>query len=206
MRSRVFFWLVSAVLACGAWAQNPPSNSPSPAPAAAPPSPDAGPVVLEWVPPAMEQLSAQAAVKSTFTLDRTMLVAVASLMSNPDEETKQAIAKLDGVSVHVLNFAAPGIAEPAQVDAIRDAYHLRGWKHLLTTSGSAGPVHDGTADVWLVLDGANVRGAVVLIQSPKSLTLVTLAGNLSPVDLLHLRGHFGIPRFAGDGIRDSQVN
>ena len=212
MKTRLFFPLASAILTCGAWAQNPPSNSPSPAPAAAPPPTnagpvvDAGPVVLEWVPPAMEQLSAQAAAKTSFTLDRSMLVAVAGLMTNPDEETKQAIAKLDGVSVHVLNFAAAGMADPAQVEAIRDAYHLRGWKHLLTTSGSAGPVHDGTADVWLVLDGANVRGAVVLVQSPKSLTLVTLAGNLSPVDLLHLRGHFGIPRFAGDGIRDSQVN
>jgi len=34
-------------------------------------------------------------------------------------------------------------------------------------------------------------GAVVLAQTPKSLTLVTIAGNLSPLDLLHLRGHFG---------------
>jgi hypothetical protein len=32
----------------------------------------------------------------------------------------------------------------------------------------------------------------------------TLAGNLSPLDLLHLRGHFGIPRFEGDGLRDPQ--
>jgi hypothetical protein len=27
----------------------------------------------------------------------------------------------------------------------------------------------------------------------------TLAGNLNPVDLLHLRGRFGIPRFEGGG-------
>jgi hypothetical protein len=54
--------------------------------------------------------------------------------------------------------------------------------------------------VWLVLDGANVRGGVVLVDSPKSLTLATVAGNLSPVDILHLRGHFGIPRFDSDGL------
>jgi hypothetical protein len=98
----------------------------------------------------------------------------------------------------MLNFAVPGMADPAQVDAVREAYHLRGWKHLVSTTGSGGPVHNGTADVWLVLDGVNVRGAVVLMQSAKSLTLVTLAGNLSPVDILHLRGHFGIPRFDDD--------
>jgi hypothetical protein len=50
------------------------------------------------------------------------------------------------------------------------------------------------------MDGANVRGAVVLVKTPKSLTLAAVAGNLSPVDLLHLRGHFGIPRFEGDGL------
>jgi hypothetical protein len=84
---------------------------------------------------------------------------------------------------------------------VREAYHLRGWKHLVTTTDTGGPVHNGTADVWVVLDGANVRGAVVLAETPRSLTLVTVAGNLSPIDLLHLRGHFGIPRFDGDGLR-----
>jgi len=59
--------------------------------------------------------------------------------------------------------------------------------------------------VWLVLDGANVRGGVVLVETPKSLTLATVAGNLSPVDLLHLRGHFGIPRFEGDQLGPAQV-
>ena len=170
------------------------------------PAADAGPVVLEWVPPAMAQLSAQAAAKSSFTLDRNMLAAAVNLMSNPDMATKQAIAKLDGVSVHMLNFTTPHVADPSQIDAVRDAYHLRGWKHMVSANGSGGPIHNGMADVWLVLDGANVRGAVVLVQSPKSLTLVTLAGNLSPVDLLHLRGHFGIPRFDGDRLTDSQVN
>jgi hypothetical protein len=158
---------------------------------------------LEWTPPALAQLSAQAVAKESFTLDRTMLTAAAGLMSGPDADLKQAIAKLDGLSVHVLRFAAAGDADPAQVDAIREACHLRGWKHLVSTTGAGGPIHNGTADVWLVLDGANVRGAVILVETPKSLTLVTLAGNLSPMDLLHLRGHFGIPRFEGDSLKDA---
>ena len=62
-------------------------------------------------------------------------------------------------------------------------------------------MHNQITDVWLVLDGTNVRGGVVLVESPRSLTLATVAGNLSPVDLLHLRGHFGIPRFEGDELR-----
>jgi hypothetical protein len=49
-----------------------------------------------------------------------------------------------------------------------------------------------------------VRGAVVLVSTPTSLTLATLKGDLSPVDLLHLRGHFGIPRFDGDSLKDAK--
>ena len=117
---------------------------------------------------------------------------------------RQAVAKLDGVSVHVLRFGRPATIDPAQINAIREAYHLRGWKHVATTSTGGvhnGAIHDQTTDVWVVMDGANVRGGVVLVESPKSLTLATVAGNLSPVDLLHLRGHFGIPRFEGDDLK-----
>jgi hypothetical protein len=152
----------------------------------------------------MAQLSAQAAVKENFTLDRTMLAAAAGLMSNSDADVKRAVAKLDGVSVHLLRFGDAGITEPAEVDAMREAYHLRGWKHLVTTTNNGGPLRNGTTDVWMVVDGANLRGAVVLAETPKSLTLVTVAGNLSPVDLLHLRGHFGIPRFEGDNLKPAQ--
>jgi len=162
---------------------------------------DLNPVPLEWVPPAMLDLQTQAAVKESFTLDRAMLGAAAGIMSDRDPDVRQSINKLDGISVHLLRFGANAMADPAEVDAVRDAYHLRGWKHVVTSSDTGGPVHDQTADVWVVMDGVNVRGAVVMAETPRSLTLVTVAGNLSPIDLLHLRGHFGIPRFDGDEMR-----
>jgi hypothetical protein len=177
-----------------------PQTDENPRPAAA--AADPGPVPLEWVPPALMQLSAQAAVKSNFTLDRDMLTAAASLLPDSDAPTRQTVAKLDGVSVHLLRFGEAASVDPAELESIREAYHLRGWKHLVTTTNAGGPVHNGTTDVWLVLDGANVRGAVVLAETPKSLTLVTVAGNVSPVDILRLRGHFGIPRFEGDSLTD----
>jgi len=190
----------------GAMAQAPvapqtPANAP---PVATPPTDaaNAGPVVLDWVPPALAQLSAQAAMKENFTLDRDMLGAAASLMPDSEAETRQAINKLDGISVHMLRFGDASPIDESLVDSIRAAYHLRGWKHLATTTDAGGPLRNGTTDVWMVMDGVNVKGAVVLVETPKSLALVTVAGNLSPVDLLHLRGHFGIPRFDGEGLKD----
>ena len=175
-------------------------SGPPPASAAVP---DPSPVPLDWVPPALAQLSSEAPMKENFTLDRTMLGLAAGLVPDSDAPARQAINKLDGVSVHTMRFGDAGIPDEDAVQAVRASYHLRGWKHLVTTSDRGGAVHNGTTDVWVVLDGVNVRGAVVLAETPRSLTLVTVAGNLSPVDLLHLRGHFGIPRLDADDFRST---
>jgi hypothetical protein len=190
--------LATAAIGAGAaWAQQAPV-----APARSDNPVSNNPVVLDWTPPALAQLSEQATTRSSFTLDRNLLALAAGMAQDADAQTRQAIAKIDGVSVHVLRFGDTGVPDESAVEAVRKAYHLRGWKHLVTTE-AGGLAHNGTTDVWLVLDGVNVRGAVVLVESPKSVTLATMAGNLSPIDVLHLRGHFGIPRFDGDGFKDS---
>jgi hypothetical protein len=156
--------------------------------------------VLDWTPPALGYLEEQASVRNSFTFDRNMLHAAAGALAANDEPTKQAIGHLDGLSVHMLKFGDAGVPDETAVGSIRDAYHLRGWKHVVTTTNHGGPVHNGNTDVWVVMDGVNLRGAVILAETPKSVTLVTVAGDLSPLDLLHLRGHFGIPKFEGDGL------
>jgi hypothetical protein len=196
--------VLTAGTSCGFVLAQAPANPSAPMGyGSAPPAPtsDLSSAMLEWTPPALAQLTSQAAAKESFTFDRNMLAIAAGMLPDSQADVRQAVAKLDGVSVHMLRFGDPAAIDPMQVDSIREAYHLRGWKHLVTATNTGGPVHDGTSDVWLVLDGTNIRGAVMLVESPKSLTLVTVAGNVSPADLLHLRGHFGIPRFDADGLR-----
>lgn len=180
--------------------QGPPPQDAAPPQAVAPQSP----VPLEWTPPALAQLSAAAVMKSNFTLDRNLLDAAAALVPDSEAQDRAVIRKLDGVSVHTMRFSDAGIPDEGAVASIRETYHLRGWKHLVSSTNRGGPVHSDTTDVWVVMDGATVRGAVILCETPRSLTLVTIAGNLNPVDILHLRGHFGIPRFDGDGLREPQ--
>ncbi len=195
------------VLSCGLLlAQSPPQMQAvrDTTPAGPPFATDLNPVPLEWVPRALLDLQTHAAMKESFTFDRAMLNAAADMMNDRDADLRQSINKLDGVSFHLLRFGASALADRAEVNAVRDAYHLRGWKHLVTTTNSGGPVRNGHTDVWVVMDGANLRGAVVMAETPQSLTLVTVAGNLSPIDLLHLRGHFGIPGFDGDQLRQSR--
>ncbi|HUB50931.1 MAG TPA: hypothetical protein VL986_02105 [Terracidiphilus sp.] len=191
--------LTLLLLSGAARAQSAVPQTPPPAATA-----DQNPVDLDYVPPGLHQLSAQAAVKNSFTFDHNMLVAASSLLSDKDADLKQTVAKIDGVSVHMLRFGESGVPDEAAVDSIRRTYHLRGWKHLVSTTGSGGPVHDNVTDVWIVLDGANVKGGVVLAETPKSITLVTVAGNISPIDILHLRGKFGIPNFNAGDFKESK--
>jgi hypothetical protein len=182
---------------------------------AARPVPTAGSNRMDWnwTPAAFAQLDAEASTRSSFSLDRNTLGIAGSLMAGSDDRARQAISKIDGASVHILRFGAGSAPDEAAVQELRRAYRVRGWKHLVTNTAvlpaSANrpatpgahrdnPLNNGTTDLWLALDGTNVRDAVVLVESPRSVTLVTLAGNISPVDLLHLRGHFGIPKFDGD--------
>jgi len=38
----------------------------------------------------------------------------------------------------------------------------------VTTTNNGGPLRNGTTDVWLVMDGVNLRGAVVLAETPRA--------------------------------------
>jgi len=85
-----------------------------------------------------------------------------------------------------------------ELERVRQAYHSQGWKHMVEGKGTGEPAHPTVTDVWLAVDGVEVKGGAMLIVTPKSASLISFAGNLNPVDLLHLRGHFGIPKGSDD--------
>jgi hypothetical protein len=103
----------------------PPQDHGGPPPMATGPV-STGPVVVEWTPPSLEYLSAYASTKESFTLDRSMLTAAAGVLPDSDADVKQAINRLDGVSVHLLRFPDNGEINEDAVSSIRAAYHLRG--------------------------------------------------------------------------------
>jgi len=185
---------------------------------------DAPPTPSDWLPSGIEQLGKTAAFHTDFTFDKSMLQMTSGLMDGGDPDTKKAIAKLDGVTVHLYRYAQPGMYDVRQLEAIRDQYKTAGWKHLVSRqshpAGAAAPGGtvagpgaapavptapgpyavgpEGHTDLYIKMQGVDVVGMVVVQASPRNLNVVALTGDLSPLDLLHLRGHFGIPRFSGD--------
>lgn len=176
--------------------QGPPEPGPTqPYPQRAPVYPQNG-NPLGWVPQGMEALGRTAAFHTDFTFDRSMLQLASGLWEGPgDPAFSDAVNRLDGISIHSYHYAAPGMYDPRLLDAVRRQYSALGWQHLVTAHSTA---NGGATDLWISFNHMRATGAVVLFQSPTNLNLIAFSGNLSPLDLLHLRGHFGIPRFPGD--------
>ena len=151
---------------------------------------------LGWVPQGMEALGRTAAFHTDFTFDRSMLQLASGLWEGPgDPAFSDAVNRLDGISIHSYHYAAPGMYDPRLLDAVRRQYSALGWQHLVTARSAA---NGGATDLWISFHHMRATGAVVLFQSSTNLNLIAFSGNLSPLDMLHLRGHFGIPRFPGD--------
>ena len=174
--------LVAPVAVLGQNAQAPPPQQPP----------------VTWVPQVFETLGQRAAFHTDFTFDRSMLQVAGYFIGDADPETRSAIAKLNSITVHSYHFAAPGLYDPASIDMMRKQYEAAGWKHLVAAHGKGDPFNPGQTDLWINVAHMDVTGMMVLISAPKDLNLIALNGDISTLDLLHLRGHFGIPRFSGD--------
>ena len=153
---------------------------------------------MNWVPQGFEVLGQRAAFHTDFTFDRSMLQLAGYFVGDADQETRNAIAKLNGISVHSYHFAAPGLYDPAALNLIRRQFEAAGWRHLVAAHDKGDPFNSGQTDLWINFAHMDVTGMMVLFAGPKDLNLIAFNGNISTVDLLHLRGHFGIPRFPGD--------
>lgn len=156
----------------------------------------------DWIPRGMEALTQHASFHTEFTFDKTLLDMANNFVD--DEETKRVVAKLRGISVHSFRYPAPGLYDPAVLDGVRAQYHEHGWKHLVTAQSNAASDNPGRTDLWIRFTHGNVEGMVVLLAAEKNLNLIAIDGTLSPLDLLHLRGHFGIPKFQGDKFVDAK--
>jgi hypothetical protein len=149
-----------------------------------------------WIPQGMEAVGRHATFHTDFTFDKSMLEMANNFVG--DDDTRRVVAKLRGISVHEYRFSAAGMYDPRALDTVREQYHDRGWKHMVTSQSYVARPDQARTDVWVRFEHSNVEGIVVLVSSPKNLNLVAINGTLSPLDLLHLRGHFGIPKFSGD--------
>ena len=171
-------------------AQQPSGEIPPPPPGYAPapaPVPNNSPFEPAGVPEAIAGLTSQPASHTAFTFDRDMLQSMLG----------QQLAGLNAVTVQNFRYHEPAFYVPEALAALRASYNAAGWKHLVDANANpreqATPVKPIT-DLWLHYHGTEIDDIAVLIRAPKQMNLIEVSGMLRPLDLMHLGGHFGIPK------------
>ena len=147
----------------------------------------------EQVPQGIEALRASALSRTDLTLDHSMLVFASKLDS--DDDLQRVIAGVSGVSIHRFRYSEPGMYDPEAIRSLKGAYHAIGWKQLVNKHEKDGGA--GVTDVWLRFENNAISNVAVLVAHSTEVTFITISGSISPVDLFHLGGHFGIPKIEG---------
>jgi hypothetical protein len=192
--TRILFWVwIGCALGLSARAQD--QAPAAAAPSAALPATAAAPAeeTREWVPEGIAALGQNAASRTEFRLDHSMLV-LASKLDKNNEDLRRVIAGVNGVSVRSYRFAGEVVYDPALVESISQQYREAGWLHLVSNHKNASGMH---SDLWIHLDEAAVRDIAVLLVGARQVNFVAASGSVTPLDLLHLSGHFGIPKMDG---------
>jgi len=148
----------------------------------------------ESVPQGLDALRQTASSKTEFTLDHSMLILASKLDPN-DEDLRRVIAGVSGISVHNFRYASPNTFDPQAIEAIRDGYRGTGWKQVMNKYEKNGGT--GVTDLWVRLENNAISNVAILVARTNEVDFFLVSGSISPMDLSHLGGHFGIPRIEG---------
>jgi hypothetical protein len=147
-----------------------------------------------WIPLGVQSLQRSAASKSDFTFDHSMLV-FASKLQPDNEDLRRVIAGVSGVSVHRYRFTEARQYDSAALRSVSDEYHAAGWTRVLNqpekNSGA------GQTSVWVHIENNAVSDVAVLLAKANEVDFAEISGSISPIDISHLGGHFGIPKIEG---------
>ena len=151
----------------------------------------------ETVPQSVQVLRQRAASKTEFALDHSMLILASKLDSN-NEDLLRVIAGVSGVSVHRFGFREPWGYDPETLLSVKQEYSAAGWKQLVNKRDKDGG--PGATELWIQLKDDAISNVAILLARSNEVTFIEVSGSISPLDLSHLGGHFGIPKIEG-GVR-----
>lgn len=157
------------------------------APAQAPPS----------IQQSFSELADQPATHTGFVFDRSMMQVAQGLLESGGLDAKRAAAAVTSISFDTYRYPRPAFYTPEAMASLIASYRAAGWKHLVngnqSPANSAQPKSNIT-DLWLHFTGGDIDNVTVLIRAPRDMNVIQVAGDLRPLDLIHLSGHFGIPK------------
>jgi len=148
----------------------------------------------EFIPQGIDALRQEASSKTEFTLDHSMLV-FASKLDPDNDDLRRVIAGVSGVSVHRYHYPGAWMYDPQALSSVKEDYRSAGWKQLMNNRAKDGGA--GETDLWIRLENNAVSNVAILFTRANEVDFFVVSGSISPLDLSHLGGHFGIPKIEG---------
>jgi len=148
----------------------------------------------DFTPHGVDTLRQSASSKTEFTLDHSMLV-FASKMDQDNADLQRVIAGVNAVSVRSYRFPRTWTCDPEALNSVKEEYEAAGWKQLMNKHDKDGG--PGVTDLWVRLENNAISNIAVLQAKSSEVNFVVVSGSISPMDLAHLGGHFGIPKIEG---------
>jgi Domain of unknown function (DUF4252) len=147
-----------------------------------------------WIPQGIGILQESASSKNEFTFDHSMLV-LASKLDPDNEDLRRVIAGVSGISVHRFHFPGEWQYDPGAIHSVVEEYRAAGWKRVMNRQEKGeGP---GSTDLWVRWENNAISNVAILLTRPAEVNFIVVSGSISPVDLSHLGGHFGVPKIEG---------
>jgi hypothetical protein len=140
----------------------------------------------------LEKLAERAKESVDVTLDKSTLQLASGFLSkdDPDEvQVKKLITKLNGIYVRSFEFEREGQYSMSDVQELRQQLRGPNWSRIVGVKSMKGE----NSEVYILKNGDQIGGIVVLDAEPKELTIVHVDGSISPDELSRLGGHMGIP-------------
>jgi hypothetical protein len=148
----------------------------------------------DGIPRGIEALRQSASSKTEFTLDHSMLV-FASKLDPENDELRRVIAGVSGVSVHDYRFPQRWTYDLEALNSVKQEYHTAGWKQVVNNHDKGGA--QGVTDLWIHFENKAISNVAILLARSNEVNFIVISGSISPLDLSHLGGHFGIPKIEG---------
>jgi hypothetical protein len=145
----------------------------------------------------LSNLADQPATHTGVVFDRSMMQVAQSMLQAGGLDAERAAAALNSISFDTYRYKEPAFYTPETMASIVDAYRRAGWKHLVNgnqTPANMAQPHTAITDIWLHFADGDIDHVTVLVRAAHDMNLIQVAGDLRPLDLLHLSGHFGIPK------------
>lgn len=141
-------------------------------------------------------LVSEPASHTSFAFDRPTLQIAEQIMDGGRVGTDKGAA-LNSVTVDSYRYSKPAFYDPEVMSSIIASYRGAGWKHLVNANAKPGDAPNAqtiTTDLWLHFHGAEIDDITVLVRASREMNMIQVTGALRPLDLIHLSGHFGIPK------------